>query len=160
MICRNYRTHLEVQMLLAMYFSSKSFQSQIYIKNISIMWLLLKMYWRRPASCFKHSSTQITGYLSHFLACMPVLSVSHPHLRLIFEAQYSEILLLRYHALSLGILESMSYAHSEREREKKLEILASCFGTLNTLKRRRTGVEWGHLESSLLTCKTLTVALW
>lgn len=113
MICRNYRTHLEVQMLLAIkYFSSKSFQSRVYIKNISITWVFLKMCWRRPASCFKHSSTLITGYLSHFLACMPVLSVSYPHLRVIFEAQYSEILLLRYHALSLGILESMSYAHS------------------------------------------------
>jgi hypothetical protein len=113
-ICRNFPTHLEVQMLLEVkYFSSKGFQSRIYSKNISITRMFLKMYWRRPASCFKHASPLMTGFLSLFLACLLVLSVSHPHLhhRFIFEARYSEIFLLRYYALYLGILETMSYTY-------------------------------------------------
>jgi len=58
----------------------------------------------------------------------------------IFETQYSEIFLLRYHALYLGILETMSYAYFERKKNLP-EIPVSCFRVLNTVKRRRTGVE-------------------
>jgi len=121
-IFHNFPTHLEVQILLEIkYFSWKSFQSQIYSKNVRIVWMFLKMCWRRPASYFKHASTLMTGFLSLFLACLPVLSVSHPHphLRFIFEVQYSGIFLLRYHALYLGILETMSYTYAYFEGGKK-----------------------------------------
>jgi len=63
----------------------------------------------------------MTGFLSLFFACLLVLSVSHPrpHLRFIFEAQYSEIFPLRYHALYLGILETMSYAYFEKKKPSR-----------------------------------------
>ena len=80
----------------------------------------------------------MTGFLSLFLACLPVLSVSHPHfhLRFIFEAQYSEIFLLRYHALYLGILDTMSYMCAYFEGGGDLpEIPSSSFEALNTVKK-------------------------